>query len=217
MTTRTLLAVLLALPLVQTESIYAAESAFDVAPQNSDLVVEQTFDGPLGDKWHINTGSWKVADGVLQATELPADKHAAAARYTAQTDNAVYQLRFKLSDGTKAFHFGFDPAKGELDKKGHLFSVIVTPAGWRIMKHVDKNRPQEDPNEVLASSDTAVETDQWHQLRLTTWGPYVTATLDQTQFKASHPTFAVKKPTLVFRCSGDGVQIDDVKVWNQRK
>ncbi|QDV84087.1 hypothetical protein [Planctomycetes bacterium TBK1r] len=217
MSTARLLAALLAIAIGPTELLHAAEPPFDVAPQNSDLVVDQTFDGPLGDKWHINTGSWTVADGVLQAKELPADKHAAAARYTVQTDNAVYQLGFKISDGTKAFHFGFDPAKGELDKKGHLFSVIVSPTGWRIMKHVDKNRPQEDPNEVLASSDTAVETDRWHRMRVTTWGPYVTATLDQTQLKASHPTFGVKKPTLVFRCAGDGVQIDDVKVWNQRK
>ena len=217
MSTRTLLAALFAIVIGPNELLHAAESQFDVAPQNSDLVVDQTFDGPLGDKWHVNTGSWKVVDGVLQAKELPADKHAAAARYTAQTDNAVYQLRFKISDDTKALHFGFDPAKGELDKKGHLFSVIVSPTGWRILKHVDKNRPQEDPNQVLASSDAAVQTDQWHELRLTTWGPYVTATLDQTQLKASHPTFGVKKPTLVFRCSGAGAQIDDVKVWNQSK
>ncbi|WP_145385544.1 hypothetical protein [Stieleria neptunia] len=217
MTTRTLLAALLALALVHSKPAHAVESQFDVAPQNSDLVVDQSFDGPLGDRWHINTGAWKVVDGVLQGNEVSADKHAAAARYTVQTDNAVYQLRFKLSDGTKAFHFGFDPAKGELDKKGHLFSVIVTPTGWRIMKHVDKNRRQEDPNEVLASSDAAVQADQWHELRLTTWGPYVTATLDQTQLKTTHPTFGVKKPTLVFRCAGEGVQIDDVKVWNQVK
>ncbi|QEG00566.1 hypothetical protein Mal15_46370 [Stieleria maiorica] len=214
---RTLLAAFLIATLVSIQSIHAVESQFGIAPQNSQLVVDETFDEPLDKKWHVNTGTWKVVDGVLQASEVAADNHAAAARRTVQTDNAVYQLRFKISDGTKAFHFGFDPAKGELDKKGHLFSVIVTPTGWRIMKHVDKNRRQEDPNEVLASSDVAVQTGKWHELRVTTWQNYVTATIDQTELKASHPTFGVKKPTLVFRCAGEGVEIDDVKVWSQRR
>lgn len=217
MSTRILLATIFATTFVQIHLSHAVESQFGIAPQNSSLVVDETFDGPLDDKWHVNTGTWKVVDGVLRANESAADNHAAAARRSVETDNAVYQLRFKISGQTKAFHFGFDPAKGELDKKGHLFSVIVTPAGWRIMKHVDKSRPQEDPNEVLASSDESVESDRWHELRVTTWGPYVTATVDETQLKASHPTFGVKKPTLVFRCSGEGVEIDDVKVWNQRK
>lgn len=45
---------------------------------------------------------------------------------------------------------------------------------------------------------------------------YVTATLGQQHtLKASHASFGVNKATLVFRCSGEGIQIDDVKVWRQ--
>lgn len=32
--------------------------------------------------------------------------------------------------------------------------------------------------------------------------------------KASHPTFHVATPTLVFRCIGDGIEVDDIKVRN---
>jgi hypothetical protein len=117
-------------------------------------------------------------------------------------------------DKGKTFHFGFDPAKGELDKKGHLFSIVVTSTGWKILKHVDKARPKEDPNEVLAQEQTDFETGEWYSLRVTTWGPYVKARIEEkAMLEASHPSFAVKKPTLVFRCIGDGVEIDDVKVW----
>jgi len=189
------------------------------APANSDLVVDESFDGAtLSDQWHVNSGSWSVANGVMRAQEVASEHHAAAARRKIETENAVYQMRFRLIGEGKAFHFGFDPAPGELTKKGHLFSVIVTPTSWRLMKHVDKARPKEDPNETLAEDKTAFEHGKWYQLRVTTWDKYVSAKIEgKASLEASHDTFAVKKPTLVFRCLGDGVEIDDIKVWRQKK
>lgn len=35
--------------------------------------------------------------------------------------------------------------------------------------------------------------------------------------KASHPSFHVPTLILVFRCLGDGVEIDDLQVWNLKK
>lgn len=193
--------------------------AIDEAPANSELVVDQPFDDDqLDDNWHINAGRWETADGVLRVRELEADRHAAAARYQVETRNAVYQLRFRIVGQGKAFHLGFDPAPGELDKRGHLFSVVITPTSWKVVKHADKSRPKEDPTETLASMKRAFERDQWYQLRVTTWSNYVTATIDSREsLKASHRSFGVKKPTLVFRCLGDGIEIDDIKVWRQVK
>ena len=58
---------------------------------------------------------------------------------------------------------------------------------------------------------------QWYTLRVTSWETHITATIDGDKtLKVSHPTFAVKKPTLVFRCLGDGIEIDDIQVWTQR-
>lgn len=188
-------------------------------PANSVVAVDDSFERPeLGDDWHINTGQWRIIDGVLKAKEVTEDKHSAAARRIVETQNAVYEMKFRLTGDAKAFHFGFDPARGELDKKGHLFSVIVTPVSWKILKHVDKSRPKDDPNEVLAIEKTSFVKDMWYTLRVTTWGNYVTARIDgMTTLKAEHPTFGVKKPTLVFRCVGDGIEIDDLKVWTQRR
>lgn len=85
------------------------------------------------------------------------------------------------------------------------------------MKHVDKNRREEDPNETLAEQKTEFERDKWYSLRVTTWQTYVTARVEGKEtLKASHETFGVKKPTLVFRCIGNGVEIDDIRVWTQK-
>ncbi len=193
--------------------------AFD-PPENSEVLIDESFEGAkLAKGWSVQTGAWTVTDGMLHAAENPADKHSAAARRLVETGNAVYQLKFRLTDDVKAFHFGFDPKRGELDKKGHLFSIVIEPEKWKILKHVDKNRPKEDPNEVLDSADHAFASDQWFTLRVTTWGTTVKAAIEAdagdapAPLHADHPTFGVRKPTLVFRAVGDGVDIDDVMVW----
>jgi hypothetical protein len=189
----------------------------DDAPANSDVALEESFDrSELGKGWHSTTGEWKIVGGVLQGREIPEEKHSAATRKLLVTQNAVYQLKFRLNGECKAFHFGFDPARGELEKKGHLFSVIITPDSWEILKHIDKNRREEDPNEKLAEEKTKFEIGKWYTLRVTTWETSVTVKIDDRELKASHKTFGVKKPTLVFRCLGDGVEIDDIKVWTQK-
>lgn len=188
-------------------------------PANSDVALQDSFERTdLGPGWNVNTGEWKIVDGILRAREIEAEKHSAAARRVVESQNAVYDLKFRFVGEGEAFHFGFDPARGELDKKGHLFSVIITPKSWKILKHVDKNRRSEDPNETLAEQQTEFKRGEWYSLRVTTWGQYVTARVEgKTPLKASHPTFTVKKPTLVFRCLGDGVEIDDINVWTQKK
>lgn len=187
-------------------------------PANSILALKDSFDrSELGDGWSFSKGNWRIVDGVLLGSEIAEEKHSAAIRRVVESKNAVYEVRFRFTEKAKAFHLGFDPAPGELDKRGHLFSVIVTPDSWKIQKHLDKNRREEDPNETLAQAKASFLPGQWHTLRVTTWGNYVTARVEgKDSLRASHPTFAVKKPTLVFRCMGDGIMLDDIHVWTQR-
>ncbi len=180
-------------------------------------ITADNFDrAELGRKWHVNNGEWKIIDGALHIKELEADKHAASGRWLIPSQDAVYSLRFRLQDGCKALHVGLDPARGELKKKGHLYSVIITPTTWRIMKHVDKANRKEAPNEILASAPATVKNGCWYSLKISGKGDNVTASIGNIgELKASHPTFHVKKPTLVFRCVGDGAQIDDLKIEAQ--
>lgn len=187
-------------------------------PANSVLALQDAFDrSELGEGWNAAKGNWRIVDGVLRGSEIAEEKHAAAIRRVVESKNAVYELRFRFIDQAKGFHFGFDPAPGELNKKGHLLSVVITPESWQILKHPDKNRPKDDPAEALAKAETTFQTGQWYTLRIMTWSNYVTASVEGKEpLKASHETFAVKKPTLVFRCMGDGVEIDDIHVWTQK-
>jgi hypothetical protein len=190
--------------------------AFD-PPANSTLVVEESFDQTgeeLGKGWTVQNGTWIPRGGILEAREVEADNHAASARKVVETGNAVYQVKFRLNEGSGGFHLGFDPKRGSLDKKGHLFSVMIQPNRWRIMKHLDKNRPEEDPNEVIAQSAHSFEIGKWYTLRVTTWGTTVKAMVDDLEpLSGSHPTFGVPKPTVVFRAIASGVDLDDLKVW----
>ena len=198
--------------------ILHAASGFE-PPADSVALVEEDFEEeglPRG--WAVQTGDWLVADGVLKGSEIAADNHAAAARRVVITGDAVYQLKFRLVEGSKGFHFGFDPIPGSLDKKGHLFSVIITPANWQILKHIDKAKPKEDPNEVLAKADQTFEIGKWYHLRVTTWANTVKAMIDGVEpLAGQHPTFSVEKPTLVFRALGSGVEIDELRVWGAKE
>jgi hypothetical protein len=190
-----------------------AALALTAAANEADIVADAFDRDELGKKWHINNGEWKIVDGALRIKELKADKHAASGRWLVPSQDAAYSLRFRLSENCRAFHVGFDPARGELKKKGHLYSVIITPTTWRIMKHVDKSNPKQDPNQVLASAPAAFKAGAWYSLKILGRGDRVTASIEGIgELTASHPTFHVKKPTLVFRCVGDHVEIDDVTV-----
>lgn len=212
-------AVLLAVP---PPDLAAAGDLETTLARRGDLLLEEGFDGAsLVKGWMVQFGEWKPVAGVLRAREVVADRHAAAARRLLAMQDGVYQLRFRLTGpAPKGFHFGFDPAPGQLKKRGHLFSVMVFPSGVKLLKHVDKDQPKEDPNVVLAESDRAIAPEVWHRLLVEKKGDQVSARIrpesgaGEVHLSASHPTFSVKTPTLVFRCLGDGVEIDDIRVWN---
>lgn len=180
------------------------------------LLLEEKFDGkevPKG--WNRNTGKLTVADGVLKASEVAADMHAAAFRRPLPLQDAAILVKFRF-EGAKMFHVGFDPAPGELKKKGHLFSVILTATGWNITEHNDKDDPT-STNKALAKAAATFEQGRWYELLLEVKGDNVLAQIGGLEpLRATSKDFHVKKPGLVFRTGGkdtDEVQIDEVRVW----
>ena len=191
-----------------------------ISGKGEEMLSDDFSGAELGKGWRTQTGEWKAVDGVMRSKQIPADNHSAAARHLLPMQDGIYQMRFRLVDEGTSFHFGFDPAHGELKKRGHLFSVIVSKAKVTLMKHIDKDKPKEDPNEVLATAAHQFEAGKWHTLLVEKKGDDVVAQIlpdgESTKpivLKATHPTFHVKTPTLVFRCLGDGVEIDDLKAW----
>lgn len=178
--------------------------------------MEEKFDGKeLPKNWNRNTGKLTVADGVLKASEVAADMHAAAFRRPLPLQDAAVLVKFRFA-GAKMFHVGFDPAPGELKKKGHLFSVILSASGWAITEHNDKSDPK-STNKTLAKGTGTFEAGQWYELLLEMKGDEVVAQISGREaLRASSKDFHVKKPGLVFRTSGkdtDELHLDGVRVW----
>jgi hypothetical protein len=208
------------LPLFVAASLFSVQSvmAVDLVPtlgKKGKELLSEKFDGkevPKG--WVANTGSMKVQDGALRLSEIAAEKHLGAYRKSLALQNMVVQLDF-MFDGAKAFNLGFDPATGELKKKGHLYSISVTNKGWSLIEHNDKANPGSKPI-IHAQGALKVETGKWYTLMLENKGEEVVASISgQGTLKAKAADFKVKKPAIVLRASGPdtaGVLVDNVQV-----
>ena len=179
------------------------------------ILLEEKFDGgavPAG--WNKNTGKVSVADGALHASQLASDNHIGAFRKLMPLQDCVVQLDFKFS-GATMFHVGFDPAPGELKKKGHLFALAITPQGWSLNENPDKDDPK-SKNVTHAKAATKFNQGEWYTLLLEMKGGTVVVRVGDRELRATAKDFQVKKPGLVFRAGGkDGeeVLLDNVKVW----
>ena len=193
--------------------------AVDLEPmlgKKGSVLLEEKFEGkdvPRG--WLKNTGTISVKDGALRITELASDKHAGAIRKSLAMQNVAIQLDFKF-ERAKMFHLGFDPATGELNKKGHLYSVVINPKTFSILEHNDKANPDSKPK-THASQPSELKDGQWYTLLLENKGEDVVVQIaGKEPIRAKSEDFRVKKPSIVLRVSGDdsdGVSIDNVHVW----
>lgn len=200
-------------------SLSATVLAADLHPQLGNIdkpQVDESFDKPESlKKWTHTVGDAQLVDGVLRVSERSQDKHAGAFRHAVPVTDCAVQMNFRL-DGAKFLHLGFDPAPGELKKKGHLFSIVITPAKWQLLEHGDKNdiKPK---NKILAESSTEFEAGTWYTLLLEMKGDVVVAQIaGKPPLKGASPDFHCKKPGLVLRVGGDdnkSASIDNVKVW----
>lgn len=190
----------------------------DLTPQLGtlgDKLLEETFTAPeLPKGWNANTGTLRVADGALMAAEKSTDKHIGAFRYRLPMQDCAVQIDFKLG-GARVINLGFDPAPGELKKKGHLLSVVISKSGWSIIEHNDKANP-ESKTKTHAKAATPFDPATTYTLLLECKGNDVVAQITGKEpLKATAPDFHVKKPGLVFRMGGPDAQevtFDNIKV-----
>lgn len=199
-------------------SISGFAAVKEVPCEKGKLLIEEKFDGEVSNKvFKGGIGEWKVANGVVHGTERAIDNHVAASRLYQESQDAIYEFKFRITENGKSFNCGFDPSKGELDKKGHLWSVSISGKKWRLAKAVDKSKPKGDPSKILAQGDISIKKDEWYTMRIVSKGEKVSVAVGDNVLAAEHSTFKVKKPSLIFRCKGDGVEIDDVRIWEVKK
>jgi hypothetical protein len=181
------------------------------------LLLEETFDGsslPAG--WTGKTGGLRVADGTLHASQnRERDGRLGLFSRELPMQDAVIQVDFKFN-GAQGLNVSCNPSPGELQKHGHLFSVMITRAMWNITEHNDKS-DRNSRSKALASAPARFEAGRWYTLLLECKGGDVVARVEgQEPLRAASSDFRVKKPGIEFRVAGrdDGeVCFDNLRVW----
>lgn len=179
-------------------------------------LLSENFDEPEVPRgWRASTGTQRMFNGRLMAAQRESEKHIGAFRHHMDLQDCAVQVDFQLGEA-RIINLGFDPAAGELKKRGHLLSVVVTKAGWSIVEHNNKADPK-SKTKTLAEAKTTFDPTQSYTLLLECKGNDVAAQIaGKETLRASSPDFHVKKPGLVFRMGGaDGKEaaFDNVKVW----
>lgn len=198
-----------------TFPLFAADLTPTLGAKGDPLLSESFSGDTVPQGWHANTGTLRVGGGQLWAGEKSSDKHIGAFRYRLPLQDCAVQMDFQLGS-MRIINLGFDPGPGELKKKGHLLSVVVTPKSWSLIEHNDKANP-ESKTKVHATAKTDFDPNTTYTLLLECKGDEVVAQVSGKEaLKAKAPDFHVKKPGLVFRMGGkDGQEaiLDNVKVW----
>jgi len=132
--------------------------------------------------------------------------------------DAVIQIDFKF-DGARGLNVSVNPSPGELSKKGHLFSVMITRRMWNITEHNDK-ADRNSRSKALAAAPETFEAGGWYSLLIEMKGEEVAAQVEgKKPLRASSKQFRVKKPGIEFRVAGrdnEKVCFDNLRVWELR-
>jgi hypothetical protein len=199
---------LMALPTVAVAGNPAVELSL---LETGEGVVEDDFSsGELGDRWAAAKGKWEVKDGVLRGAELASDEHAAVLNLAVPNRNAVVQFDVKLG-GAKGFNLSFNHAKG------HLWRVYVSEEGLKLQKDKDKKDASSE-TKVLATAEVALDPGKSYTVVAEFAGPEVLVrTADgSAEVGGSDPIFDTEKPSVRFVMRGEGLELDNVKMWTAK-
>ncbi len=180
------------------------------------LLLEEKFDGttlPTG--WNIKAGGLRVEAGTLHASQDRQAGRLGLFNCEVPMQDAVIQIDFKF-DGCRGLNVSVNPSPGEVDKKGHLYSVMITPAMWNITEHNNK-ADRASQSVALSSAREVFEQGKWYTLLVENKGDEVIARIEGKQpLRASSKDFRAKKPGIEFRVLGrdnEEVSFDNLRVW----
>ena len=162
-----------------------------------------TLHEPLGKEWSVAKGKWEVKDGILVASELPEEHHAAVLHLATGPTNLTVECDFRFTGG-KIFYVGCDAQK-------HVGRLVVTPTAARLAEDSTEVKGQ-TPSHTLAEAKTEFKPGEWHHLRLDYSGDRMTAKIDQTELKAQHPYLATPKVRWWFAASGATVDLRNIRI-----
>jgi hypothetical protein len=180
------------------------------------LLLEEKFEtANVPNGWNVKNGNVRVAEGTLHASQNKEAGRLCLFNCDQPMQDAAIQIDFKFN-GARGINVSANPSPGELKKRGHLYSVMITPNMWRITEHNDK-ADRKSESKTLASGAEVFEAGRWYTLLLETKGEDIVAQIAGKQpLRASSPDFRVKKPGIEFRVigpTGAEMLFDNLRVW----
>jgi hypothetical protein len=181
-------------------SAFAADAPLLVKPGK--VISAPDLKSPLGPEWSVAKGKWEPADGVLTATELPDEHHAAVLHLKTGASPLVFECEFRF-DTAKIFYIGCDATS-------HVGRLIITPKGAKLAE--DSGAAKKEPSHTLAEAKVDLRADEWQHVRVEFTGDQLAAQLGSAQLKAQHPYLATPKVRWWFAVGGGAAQIRNVRV-----
>ncbi|MGV3660848.1 MAG: sulfatase family protein [Prosthecobacter sp.] len=149
-------------------------------------VVEADFKSMPPKPWTALQGEWKVRDDAIWGAQLKNQKNGSTLRGPLPITDGV--LEYDLNLHTAGRHsLRIATAGGK-----HSFRVVVSSAQIEIAKNPDQG---EEQNKVvpLAREKLRLDTKAWHTLRITFAGDQITAQINGTTVKGTHPVIGEAK------------------------
>jgi hypothetical protein len=169
----------------------------------------------ISNDWKAGKGTWKMVDGALQGSEIPAQKHVATYRRALPFQDAAIQFQFKL-DGAKQITFSIN------DATGHLARVLVQTKGFQARKD-DHDHKGEDKAVMFNNVKTSLEAGRWYGMIIELHGQEMLARLTgdrnetMAQMKVSlgmEAAIAGPKANIGLTVSGSSASFKNLKVFN---
>jgi len=194
-------------PLVRAADAGAPKDAQTLMCERGKELVSDDFSAAtIAKEWKVQKGTWTITDGALKGVELKSDMHAAVVRRDLKAHNFIVQFSFRFEGGRQV-------GLSINDTKGHVCRAIITAAQVSLVKDkADKNGP-EKPN-VLDRQSVVLKSGEWHTAVIEVFGKEMAGSIDgQTILFGSNDGIDVEKANFGFPIAGEGVSIDNVRVW----
>lgn len=196
---------LTSLLLVGAISAFAADAPLLVQPGK--IISAPDLKSPLGTEWSVAKGKWEPADGVLTATEIPAEHHSAVLHLVTGPTPLVFECEFRFGSA-KVFYIG-------CDANGHVGRLVVVPKSAKLAQDSPDNpvgANGKKTSQTITEAKVDLKPDDWQKVRVEFTGDQLAARLNDTELKAQHPYLATPKKRWWFAAGGGAAQIRHVRV-----
>jgi hypothetical protein len=162
------------------------------------------LDSPLSEHWQVRHGLWEVKSGVMTASELLENKHAAVLWCLSAMQSGAVECEVQFS-GAKTFILGCDGDR-------HIGRVVIQPKLLRLIDDSTEVKGK-SPGTELASAGLDIQPEQWVKLRYEWDGQRMAAEFGGGKVEATHENLGKAKTRWWMAVGGASVKIRNLKVF----